>query len=419
MINKDNFPKELLSLHRWLDWREERCPKKHRPVKVPYDPKSGNRASTVDPATWGTVDEALAVVETHKYDGIGFVLSAKDDIIGIDLDKCIVEGKLNDIATGFFSKAPRTYVEKSPSGNGFHAFIRGKMPIGCGKGKRNSRTGVEIYSADRYFTMTGNKWHDSADEIANDNGVIEWLYETYIKPKREIKSKNGAVAQEPGKSHLDDEKLLQMAKAAKDKEAFDSLWRGAWQGKFPSQSEADFALCRKLAFWSNKDEEQMDRLFRQSGLFREKWDTSHYAGGATYGQVSISRACEFVTETFAPRKPIQKQPLCVYEQNGVYYRKSGDNVEQLTNFIVKPIEMLIGDDEVQLSCDLINDNGKVIRHNFLAEDFTSTPKFKKVLNKNSISFCFFGTDKGFAFGFRAAYKGADGALFQCCRSRRH
>ena len=44
------------------------------------------------------------------------------------------------------------------------------------------------------------------------------------------------------------------------------------------------ALCMKLAFWSGQDKEQMDRIFRTSGLFREKWDQKHHADGATYGE---------------------------------------------------------------------------------------------------------------------------------------
>ena len=32
------------------------------------------------------------------------------------------------------------------------------------------------------------------------------------------------------------------------------------------------AMCMKLAFWTGRDKEQMDRLFRQSGLIREKWE---------------------------------------------------------------------------------------------------------------------------------------------------
>ena len=54
-----------------------------------------------------------------------------------------------------------------------------------------------------------------------------------------------------------------------------------WQDKHDSQSEADLSLCCKLAFWSGKDKQQMDRLFRKSALFRDKWDTKHHADGAT------------------------------------------------------------------------------------------------------------------------------------------
>ena len=57
--------------------------------------------------------------------------------------------------------------------------------------------------------------------------------------------------------------------ASKDGSTFDKLYRGEWQGKYKSQSEADFALCCKLAFWSGRNESQIDRLFRKSGLYRK------------------------------------------------------------------------------------------------------------------------------------------------------
>ena len=137
---KDNFPKEILSHRQWLDWREERCPKAHRLVKVPYDPKTGYHASSVDPVTWATIDEAIASVEKYKLHGIGYVFTEANGIIGVDLDKCIIDGKLNEIATVFLEKAPRTYIELSPSGKGLHALIRGKLPPGCGKGKKNKHS---------------------------------------------------------------------------------------------------------------------------------------------------------------------------------------------------------------------------------------------------------------------------------------
>jgi len=37
------------------------------------------------------------------------------------------------------------------------------------------------------------------------------------------------------------------------------------------RSDADLALCAFLAFWTGRDSSRMERLFRQSGLMRDKW----------------------------------------------------------------------------------------------------------------------------------------------------
>jgi hypothetical protein len=42
----------------------------------------------------------------------------------------------------------------------------------------------------------------------------------------------------------------------------------------------------------------MDRLFRQSGLMREKWDEVHFADGATYGERTIERAIAGTDERY-------------------------------------------------------------------------------------------------------------------------
>jgi len=62
------------------------------------------------------------------------------------------------------------------------------------------------------------------------------------------------------------------------------------------------ALCCLLAFWTGGDRTQMDHLFRQSGLLREKWDEVHYADGSTYGEKTIERAIATTSE-FYDRAP--------------------------------------------------------------------------------------------------------------------
>jgi putative DNA primase/helicase len=55
-----------------------------------------------------------------------------------------------------------------------------------------------------------------------------------------------------------------------------SIWRGDWESRYGSASEADLALAGSLLWWCQGDVEQADRLFRQSGLFRDKWTRSDY-----------------------------------------------------------------------------------------------------------------------------------------------
>jgi hypothetical protein len=44
----------------------------------------------------------------------------------------------------------------------------------------------------------------------------------------------------------------------------------------------------------------MDRLFRDSGLMRGKWDKVHFANGATYGTVWLARTLLTVDDYYMP-----------------------------------------------------------------------------------------------------------------------
>lgn len=95
-----------------------------------------------------------------------------------------------------------------------------------------------------------------------------------------------------GGSQLSDDELLERAMRSNKK--FRKLWEGEWERDYPSQSEADLALCAMLAYWTGGDWERVDRLFRRSGLYREKWDEVHSADGRTYGELTIHKAIRFI-----------------------------------------------------------------------------------------------------------------------------
>jgi primase-polymerase (primpol)-like protein len=62
------------------------------------------------------------------------------------------------------------------------------------------------------------------------------------------------------------------------------------------------ALCCLLAFWTGRDSQRVDELFRRSGLLRAKWDEVHYADGSTYGEKTVERACQRTTEAYQSKQ---------------------------------------------------------------------------------------------------------------------
>lgn len=67
---------------------------------------------------------------------------------------------------------------------------------------------------------------------------------------------------------------------------FAKLIAGDYSPDYNSQSEADLALCSFLSATNSSD--TIDRIFRKSGLMRQKWDDKH--GKHTYGEMTIAKA---------------------------------------------------------------------------------------------------------------------------------
>ena len=374
-------PEEMRKMAQWVGWRLEPDPKGEKPRKVPYDPKTGKRASSTNPETWGTMEQALEAKDRYMLAGIGFVFTDGCGIIGVDIDHCLDEnGKMNEIARAITEKYP-TYTEISPSGTGLHLFYHGtEMP---GKGNKNSATGCEMYAGARYFTMTGKQLEGSPDEIRDGTEALKWIHENYIGKARKEKRKKARTRG----YRMSDEELMTKAFLAENGEAFKKLYGGAWQERFGSQSEADLSLCCSLAFWSGRNAEQMDRLFRASGLFRPKWDEVHDAGGKTYGQKTLEAAIEHTEETYSPGGPAG-----IIESGGRYLREKGEDVYPITNFTIEPLELLECDEETQMTCEMATTYGERFRQVFLTADFASLQKFKAMLNRRTISLSFTGNE---------------------------
>ena len=274
-MNFDNIPKELKTLKRWVCWSGD---------KLPKNPMTGGNAMSNNPDTWSDYDTAVKAVEKYRWNGIGFMLD--EPYFGVDLDDCFDNQDFVDE----FVEGLQSYTEISQSGRGIHIICKGKLPEGARR-----RGKVEMYCTGRYFIMTGNVYNAEHTEIRDCTNEIKILHQKYLYTPQPQ-----AMPRKFEKVSLEDEEVIDKARNCLTGSAFQMLFAGQWQGlPYQSQSEADLAFCSHLAFWTQKDEVQMDRIFRASGLYRPKWDQKR--GSLTYGQITISKAISACENVYEPR----------------------------------------------------------------------------------------------------------------------
>ena len=318
-MDPEKIPEELKALPQWVCWSLEE--REGKLTKVPKNPKTGENAKADDPDTWGKFSEAVSLYQAHRGNGIagvGFEFSPDDPFTGVDLDKCVdpVNGEIEPWAKAIVDRLD-SYTEWSPSGIGLHILVRGKLP---GGGNRKGQ--IEMYNRNRYFTVTGAHLDGTPSTIESRQAELEALHgEIFGRPSGDPKQGRGrATGEGAGGSYaLSDDELIERIRKSKSGAKFDHFMSVTdledlfFRYSFPSASEADFSLCTMLAFWTRKDPEQMDRIFRRSVLYREKWDEDR--GGQTYGQWTIAKAIAGTTEVWRgggskrrKSKPAQARP---------------------------------------------------------------------------------------------------------------
>lgn len=278
MVTEQMVPGELRQHPHWVSWRYERRGAKR--TKVPYDPRSGRRASTTDPATWTTFIDATRALTGGRFDGIGFVFSEADPFAGVDLDDCIKEdGHLTDAAQAIVTRL-NTYTEISPSGQGVKLFLQAEMPSG-----RRRKGNIEMYDQARFFTVTGRHLPGTPLTVEARQADLEALHREVLQEEEEPQPKPRRVAR--GRTDGDDRQLLAKARSAKNGRKFMRLFYcGDVSAYGRDDSAADLALCALLAYWCGPDPERIDRLFRESALMRDKWDSRRR--DTTYGAITVA-----------------------------------------------------------------------------------------------------------------------------------
>ena len=314
---KITLPQELeplKQLPQWVLWRLETLPGRDKPTKPPYSPITGNRAESNNPATWGTYEQAAAMLERDTqgyYQGLGIMFAG--GLYGVDIDACIDPlGRISDPTAAAIVETADSYTEYSPSGLGVHVLMYGSKPEGAckrhiadpiGDGKHDIV--AEMYDSGRYFTVTGNvygKPKPVQERTAQGRMIHAAVIQAgdNLKAQRQQRPQNSPqnAPQAPqGNNSPSDVEIIQRAMSSARGAEFARLWSGDTSGNGGDHSAADMALVNHLAYWTNGDPERIDQLFRQSGLYRQKWEREDYRNG------TIAKALRSFTPYTPPAPP--------------------------------------------------------------------------------------------------------------------
>ena len=282
-IHAENIPDELFRGKKWVCWKWEK--RNEAWTKPLYNPRTGKYAQSDKPSTWATFAEAWLQYESGSYDGIGFVLSNADGFCGIDYDK-VRDPQTGNIEADALARirAINSYTEISPSGCGLKTIVKAKLPDRDRQSEHYS-----FYTNKRYFTITGHIFDGISRSIEHRQEEVSKLYSELFPGREKVSQKRETQPLH----NIADFEIIQKALNANDGGKFRQLWKGDWS-EYPSQSEADMALCTKLVFWVGVDPQRIDAIFRQSGLYRDKWDREDYRDRP------INAAMEGTTDFYNP-----------------------------------------------------------------------------------------------------------------------
>ncbi|WP_282083983.1 bifunctional DNA primase/polymerase [Streptomyces tendae] len=143
-------PAELRTKARWVRYSAKKVPLRG----------DGRFASVDDPSSWS---DFPAAVKASAGEGVGFVLTAGDGIVVVDLDHAVEGGRVLPWAQAIVDRLPATYMERGRSGRGLHLWFRGA--VSHGRRIRRAELAVEVYS-DRRYMIVGDRVPGTPLELA-------------------------------------------------------------------------------------------------------------------------------------------------------------------------------------------------------------------------------------------------------------
>ncbi|MHB9131919.1 MAG: hypothetical protein ACYDBB_12640 [Armatimonadota bacterium] len=292
-VNLETIPDGLKAYPQFVVWKL--VPpvegKDKKPKKVPYNPKTGGKASVTTPSEWGTFDEATSAYNTGNYAGVGFVLTKAVGIVAFDLDNCWdpIAQCPTDAKAERAVKQLNSYTEVSPSGRGIRVLVRGKKTSGkCKAGH------YEVYENRRYVTLTGQHVAGTPKTIENRQDELAEMETLLLGHSGNRKGHDNTVSVD-----VTNDYLSHLAPFPEDKVnalcAADYRFRQTWEYqrtdmKDNSASAHEMSLATSMALKDFTDAEILSALVE----FRRKHGLPAKHAGAL--KTTITKALAFAPE---------------------------------------------------------------------------------------------------------------------------
>jgi len=313
--------------------------------KIPVDYRTGQVMERgVDwqnnPEYWTDPDNAIQTANRLGVNyGIGFLFTAGDPFVFIDIDKCYdqVNG-WSPIANELCQRLNGAAIEVSQSGTGLH--IIGTYSNISSHGCKNTKLGLELYHERRFVALTGfNAIGNAATDLTTALPGLITNYFSGIDTATNAPYQPELWTTEPLPEYTgpeDDAELIAMACSKQNaghvfgsKANFNALWTADekilsraypdnyGKGRIYDPSGADAALAAHLAFWTGCNCERINRLMWQSSLVRDKWLPEKHQ---TYLSRTIINAVSRCTSVYSyKKKPTLSESISASENNDLLF----------------------------------------------------------------------------------------------------
>ncbi len=311
----------LMAQSIWFCWNYET--RKGKKTKVPKS-AAGKATGTNDTYRhiWVIFDAAQKAAQERGYDGVGFRIP--EDYFFLDIDHMnetdtFVQGILDCFDS---------YTERSVSGEGLHIYGRcdvsrlptcmdkdGKLRLDKDYYTKKPSNNIELYSGaltNRFAVYTGNAVRDVPLKDCTDALLATLDQNMRRRPKEESPVTYVGVDGETYDDHELFEVVTSLMKQ-KNGDKFSQLFHAGDCSEYGSQSETDCALCSMIAFRVGPNPDAIDKVFRASALYREKWKRQDYR------KSTIATGVEACRGTF--HRAVRERPYFIRydEQSGKEY----------------------------------------------------------------------------------------------------